>query len=253
MAVVVLVGAVSAEAEIIHKVFVTSIPTSLDSNESFPPPYPSWGGLAAADWVVTYEGWLGGYTITDDPGGWDGVTTLFRAILSTSDDNGANPDALAINRLPISGRIVDMVDRTVAVSAADLWDGDLLTGISYDGYGDLVPENSNVWTGTKSDGTHAGNSAGYWNDANLSGMVGRTGQASQTWIQSHTVPATESARLYGLSPPIDTETGEFLDWGYQAPVPEPSTFVTFAGLFGMGLLGYWRRRASSGSVGRHRS
>jgi hypothetical protein len=26
------------------------------------------------------------------------------------------------------------------------------------------------------------------------------------------------------------------------PVPEPSTLVTFTGLLGMGLIGYWRRR-----------
>jgi hypothetical protein len=30
--------------------------------------------------------------------------------------------------------------------------------------------------------------------------------------------------------------------GESAPIPEPSTLVTFTGLLGMGLIGYWRKR-----------
>lgn len=105
-----------------------------------------------------------------------------------------------------------------------------------------MPIGTNIWTGTEYDGTFSGQPAGEWNQGTGSADTSSTPSATGTgWISGNSINCDDGARLYGLTAPYDTVTGKYLSWG-TAAVPEPSSLVTFAGLFGMGLLGYWRRR-----------
>lgn len=124
MALVVLVGAVSAKGEIIHRVFITSANSNIDGTESYPPSYPNFGGFHAADYIITYSAFFAGF----HPSDWDFYTSVHRAILSTSTLD-------ARDRLPISGPIYNMQGDLIAVSSDDLWDGNLDNGISYDEFG----------------------------------------------------------------------------------------------------------------------
>ncbi|NQU25686.1 MAG: hypothetical protein HQ567_30735, partial [Candidatus Nealsonbacteria bacterium] len=181
-----------------HRIFVTSVETTIDQNESFPPPYPGWGGLAAADWTCTYHAYLGGYLPN-----WDGLQVVYHAVLSTTAET-------AHDSLQIEGPILNTAGQTVADSAAEFWSGTLQNGITYDETGAAAPANSLVWTGTLNDGSYGGNSCGAWNDVNFNGLVGLSDETSLGWTSSHTQPCTASARLYCLSPKESKGSGAFV-------------------------------------------
>ena len=230
--VVVLVGAVSAEGKIIHKVFITSGNSRIDESEQYPPITPNFGGLHAADYVVTEEGWYGGLI---GPNDWDFYTAVFRAILSIEGTD-------ARDRLPISGPIYNMQGELIAISSDDLWDGTLEHGVKYNAWGQLVPEGTNIWTGTEYDGTHSGASCGAWNQTFGSGNTSDSPSGTNSaWILSYTLSGDDNARLYGLTAPYNTVTGEYLAWG---TVPEPSALILLT-TGALGLLAYgWRKRRS---------
>ena len=82
-----------------HLVFVTSTTTNVDSDRSVPPLGPTtWGGIPAADWVVTFHADTAGggaassygisplHFLSGNPNGspWNFIDSHWRAILSDS-------------------------------------------------------------------------------------------------------------------------------------------------------------------------
>jgi len=173
-----------------HRIFVTSSRTNIDPSEAFPPPYPRWGGLPAADWAVTYHAYLAGFIPN-----WDGLAIVYKAVLSTQTE-------YARDRLVIEGPIINTAGQTVADSAAEFWSGNLQNAINYDEDAVAVPAASAVWTGASPDGTHSGSSCGAWNQLIGSGTIGRADSSSDAWANVLLQDCNESARLYAISPPL---------------------------------------------------
>jgi len=192
-----------------HILFATSNLTRVTGDTSVPPPSPTeFGGIAAADWDVTYHAAFAGLVP-----GWNGLDLVYRSILSIDGDN-------AVDRLSIVGPVYNTNGDLLANDAADLWDGSLANPVGYDEKGILIASNTQVWTGTLIIGTwSSGQSCGDW-DIPLSTEFGRQGNATLSnnqWIYGGLNSCNNTARLYGLSPAIT--------------VPEPSTlFLTALGL-----------------------
>ncbi len=220
----VLLAAVSARAALpapgstYHLLFATSNSYRTTSTTSIPPPGGRFGSIAAADYQVTssaFDAQLPG-TLT-----WDGVSPLYRAILSITGDN-------ARDRLSVSGPVFNLHGTELASGHADLFDGSLAAAVDYDELGTLITSDSDVWTGSTSVGTAAGGlSCGTWNNtSNASGGgVGSENDSDGHWISTGlTQNCNRSARLYGLSPALTAplwgdydgsgavDGGDFLAW-----------------------------------------
>lgn len=78
---------------------MTGFVTSIDTDTTVPPAIPQFGGLAAADYGVTYAA-AGGGLIT----GWNSSDIIYKAILSTEGNN-------ARDRLAISGPVYNTRDQ----------------------------------------------------------------------------------------------------------------------------------------------
>jgi hypothetical protein len=92
-----------------HIVFATSLLTDIDSTPAVPPSFPSFGGLDAADWLVTFAAFNAG-RVPD----WDGVATTWTAILSSDSVN-------ARDRVTISGPVYNTNGDLVANGFSDFW------------------------------------------------------------------------------------------------------------------------------------
>lgn len=180
------------------------------------------------------------------------VTSTERDALSTSiADYNAFVNAAASNNANLAGinfnvigstETVDAIDNTgtnaagddvpiymldgtlVATGNADLWDGDLITGINLDE--NLNTVTGRVWTGSFTDGTDI-------NDFELgSGNLARYGSSGDqfgSWVFEAVGASGLSENFYGLS---DTLT---------VAVPEPAT-ASLLLLSSVGLIGFRRRR-----------
>lgn len=149
-------------------------------------------------------------------GSSEGVT--WSAIASTSAIN-ANSNAL------VSTKVFNMGGQLVATGYTDFWDGSHTTGvgIDYTEYG--VGRNTNVWTGSNTDGTGAGtNVLGNTTVANW----GESVLSSSAWISRGTQSTSVNYSLYALSETL------------TVPVPEPETYAML--LAGLGLVGVAVRR-----------
>src|SRR4051794_2286121 len=60
-------------------IFATSVVTAIDSNTQVPPAWPFFGGLAAADWGVTFSAWQANILPN-----WNFVDPIYHAVLSTN-------------------------------------------------------------------------------------------------------------------------------------------------------------------------
>jgi hypothetical protein len=69
-----------------HLIFATSFPTDIDTDTSVPPATPFFGGLAAADYTVTYAAWSGGMLPE-----WNFADITWHAVLSTNGHNAKDP------------------------------------------------------------------------------------------------------------------------------------------------------------------
>jgi hypothetical protein len=124
-----------------HLIFATSFQTDIDTDTSVPPATPFFGGLAAADYAVTYTAWAAGM-LPD----WNFADLAWHAVLST---NGHN----AKDRISVQGPIYNTHGDLIANDANDLWDGSIANPVGYDEIGQLITSDFGVWTGTKPDGT----------------------------------------------------------------------------------------------------
>ena len=178
-----------------HRMFLTSIPSTISSNTVIPPPsVDNWGGLAAADWVCTFHAVSGGLPGTT---GWDFITPIYQAILSDSTEN-------AFDRLNIDAPVYDTANDLIAFDKNDLFDGTVGTNIDRDEFGSKVSE-FDVWSGTSDSGLWTGISCGDWNNPSgaVDASVGTTGSSTSGWIDVATTSCDEPGRLYCVSPVIN--------------------------------------------------
>jgi hypothetical protein len=199
-----------------HIIFATSFVTVISSDTTVPPALPAFGGLAAADYTVTFAAAQAGLVP-----GWNDLDITYKALLSTNGND-------ARDRITITGPVYNTNGFLIANSAADLWDGSIANPVMFDEYGDSISGELRDWTGTLVNGT-ATSSGNNWNQTGADAMVGRADAATSAWVTSFINPASGAFRLYGISPPITV-------------VPEPATDT----LLCLGLLaaGLFRRRSA---------
>ncbi|HYV36613.1 MAG TPA: PEP-CTERM sorting domain-containing protein [Gemmataceae bacterium] len=201
-------------------IFVTSFLSGVSSANAVPPPdYPDFGGLAAADWVVT--------SAASDAGlidNWDGETLLWKALLSIAGQN-------AVDRIPITGPVYNLAGQRLANNSADLWDGSLAAPVRYTEYGIAISGNTHVWTGTNTAGNANGLDLGGWlNPGAPVGLVGDATFADSRWLGNSNLAGTQTAHLYAISPEFEVPD----------VAPEPASLVLL-GIGVMGMVAYHRR------------
>ena len=187
-------GAVQAQAPVpaglepgdpYHFIFVTSSLHGITADTTVPP-IGSFGGLDAADWVVTNAahnaGWLPG---------WLGLEIEYTALLSVPGEN-------AIDRLNLSAPIYGVDGALIATGEADFFDGTLVSGIHVDEFGgDQTDER--VWTGTRSNG-RVDLSCDDWTSRSRSASTARAGATIAPFSGGNTQSCDLLGHLFGVSP-----------------------------------------------------
>ena len=123
---------------------------------------------------------------------------VYRAILSISGDN-------ARDRLSVSGPVYNLHGTLLAARQADLFDGNLAAPVAYDEYGSLISQNLDVWSGSTSIGSAAGQACRDWDNVSggASGRVGGVLNSGGAWLSTGLSKACNlGARLYALSPAL---------------------------------------------------
>ena len=179
--------------------------------------YLQTSSMEAADWLVTYgvfgddaAGAFGGRLIE---GLWDGVTPIWKAVLSAVGTDGSPIHAR--DRMPIDGPVYNLAGQLIASGATDLWGGDILLPMDLGPYGyELTAGNSHVWTGSNSFGEYSGSSFGNWDDWSRyrDATIGDAIRSDSGWLNAGR--ETSYAHLYGVSPAILD-----LDPGYTQSLP----------------------------------
>ena len=190
------------------------VPPGVDPGESYQLAFVTSASTSAASSDISFYNSLV-QAAADAAGIGGGVT--WSAIASTA---AANASANAI----VNTKVFNMGGELLATGYADFWDGNhsVGVGIDYNEYG--IGKNTNVWTGSNTDGTGAGinvlgNAAAVWGESTLS---------SSAWITRGTQSTAVSYSLYALSEAL------------TAPVPEPGIWAML--LAGLGLVGVRARR-----------
>jgi len=178
-----------------HTVFVASTDYTIDPSQSFPPNPGTFGGLAAADWQCTMRAFQGGLVSN-----WDGVTIVYRAILST-------PTINARDRGLIEGEVYNLADELVAHDAGQFWSDSLQNPVGYDEDANVVPVLTEAWTGSFVDGGHSGNSCTGWTDTVGTGTVGDASQTASNWLNADFQGCNLTAKLYCISPAMEKSNG----------------------------------------------
>ncbi len=124
-----------------HLLFATSNFYRTTSTQSIPPPTLRFGNIAGADYQVTSSAFAASLPST---GPWDGVSPIYRAILSITGDN-------ARDRLSVSGPVLNMHGTELASGHADLFDGSLAAAVDYDELGALHHRRHGCVDGVDSD------------------------------------------------------------------------------------------------------
>ena len=219
-----------------HLAFVTSSTMTVTVQRSVPPPsFSEFGGVRAADYLVTFQVALGygagetpfglslSHALTGNPNyGYDQwfndfftqltpAPTFWQAILSDSglSEEYPTPDcgpaALgcdARDRIKITAPVYNTNGDLVAIDKADFWDQSLLAPIEFDEFGNV--QTGNVWSGTTPAGVWGGQSCGEWDNpsSSNSGDIGTIGNTNPGWILNGFNSCNQSARLYAISPEL---------------------------------------------------
>ena len=199
-----------------HLLFITDFNASIEPFNTFPPSFPDFGSVQAADWYATEAAVLGGL-LTE----WNGLDIVYRALISDSTVN-------ARDRMTIEGPVYNTQFDLLALDDTDLWDGALQNPVRYDQFGTEVPDGTRVWTGSTQDGNH-GISCSNWSNTGGEAQAGDPFSTSTAWLNTGERSCSLSARLYGISPPLEV-------------VPEPGTFW---GLISLGTILFCPRRRSA--------
>ena len=171
-----------------HLVFATSFISHISSDTSVPPPFPYFGGVTAADYLITEAAASSGYIPN-----WNSSDITWKAILSTTSQ--AAPE-----HINVQGPVYNTHGELVANDSADLWDGTIAHAIKYDERGGRLPVNYGVWTGTNSLGHTSSQNAGDWTDTTKVAATGDPNATDAGWVSGGAVFGTGSARFYGISP-----------------------------------------------------
>lgn len=196
------------------------VPPGVAPGESYQLAFVTSTGTAAESSDISFYNLLV-QTAADSSGIGSSEGVIWSAIAST-----AAVDARA--NAPVSTKVFNLGGVLVATGYSDFWDGthSVGVGIDYNEYG--VGKNTNVWTGSNTDGTHAGinvlgNSTAVWGESTFS---------SGGWISHGTQSTAVSYSLYALSQPL------------TAPVPEPQTWaMLLAGVALIGAVAKYRKPA----------
>ena len=151
------------------------------------------------------------------------------AIASTETTN-ARTNTLTRDTDP-SAPIYTLDGTQIATSSTDLWDGSILSGISFTQTGSETASPQDVWTGTSSIGETMDSL--YLGSTSVS--FGKTVYTDDGWVQRPGSPPSSSLKkLYGISAILTIPT--------PAATPEPSSLLGFIALGGL-LLGSTVRKA----------
>lgn len=194
-----------------HLVFTSSFESGITGSTTVPPNYPDFGGLAAADWIVTFDAFNASYSpplgltpaayFGSPPDQWDGLATPWKAILSTETETAGN-------RIPIIGPLFSTDGDFLAMRRNDFWDRYLPNPLNYDEYGHVIPGSDiAVWTGTSSFGGYSHPSCVNWTESgSTGGAVGNAASLDGQWVLANSERCDAAARLYGVSPPITVQS-----------------------------------------------
>ncbi|MEM9184902.1 MAG: hypothetical protein AAGB00_00230 [Planctomycetota bacterium] len=216
-----------APGETYHLTFTTSTTHGITGSTSVPPGnFPAFGGVDAADWVVTFNAFSAGLL-----SGWDFQDPEWRAVISNDDED-------AIDRVGIQGPVYNLLGDRVADSEADFFDGQINVPLNVDEFGEVIASGTTeVWTGTGSDGRRSGSTCGdnWTNNASVaSGLVGGIGTTAGSWSSAANASCNETARLYAISPAftVPTPPSAFGDFDGDG-VTAPSDYQTWRQDFGL--------------------
>lgn len=167
--------------------FVTFNEFNVNNSNPFPPPFPAFGSIEAADYFCNECADIAG--LLD----WDGESTVFQAVMSTSTET-------AIGRaFPLFGTAVeDVLGGQIAADVADLFNGTLLATPILDEFGMMPPANADVWTGSLTNGAFSGGGCSDWSNTSGFGTVGRADSLTSTWLSDVNQSCSSAGRLYCL-------------------------------------------------------
>ena len=188
-----LMFTIETNPAVYHEIFATADVFSISSDTSVPPVGGTFGGLNAADWQCTFSAYMAGKVPT-----WNGVDLVYKAVLSLDGTN-------ARDRFTLNGPLYNTVGELISMGSGDLWDGSLANDVGYDQYGS--PVSGDVWSGTTPSGFWGGSSCGNWDypDSGVLGTIGNSTVNYSAWISGGTKDCEDVARLYCMSPPIESQ------------------------------------------------
>ena len=191
----------SLRAQMEHVVFITSTTHGIAPGSINTPTGSNFGGQGAADFLCTEQAYAAGF-IPD----WNGFDKVWRALISST---GAN----ANTRMNIIGRVVNTHGDILAVDQADFWDSTIATGVNYNEFGVLLPNNSTFWTGSNGLGEVSQNALNW--TATSSGQLANAGRSQSTvnWLNQVQLSASQSLRLLAISEARVINEGDFNDDG----------------------------------------
>jgi hypothetical protein len=172
-----------------YVMFVTSLNYAVNNANPYPPSFPSFGSIEAADYYVNSNANIAG--LID----WDGRSIIFKAVMSSQ----AMPALIRFNHLEPGKAILNTLGQPIVASFPDLFQGDSTTllGPILQEPGTMPPPDIAVWTGTLPSGIHS-NSCSNWSNPGISGRVGLANATDSRWCDNGLQGCNFGGRIYGL-------------------------------------------------------
>ncbi len=184
----------AAVAQYGHVLFITDSAYGINAAANPAPIGNSFGGLLAADLLVTQAAASAGFLP-----GWNGQDRVFKALLSSDTVN-------ARDRVAIQAPVFNTVGQLLANDHADLWDGTLAAGVNYsESRQELLPV-SLFWTGSDAFGV-ANATASNWTQTTGQANVGAS-SLTNNWFNLGQINAATSNHLAALGPRTLLDPGD---------------------------------------------